>query len=74
MKLDVYGRFFAEVVRDADRWSVYRIDQGRRMKMGDLSIPDSLPPEEVARFLEDLWHEYALPGRRIRLLDERRLD
>jgi hypothetical protein len=69
VKLDVYGRFFIDVVLESGHWIVYRVDQGRRSKMEGLVIPDGLPIEAVARFIEDLLHEYAAPGRKILLLD-----
>ncbi len=69
MQFDIYGRFFIEVIRESGSWRIYRIDQGRRLRMDDLVIPDSTPVENISRCLEDLLHECALPGRTIRLLD-----
>ena len=70
MKFDVYGRMKLEVLREGDRWIVYRlIDLGRRVKRPDLIIPPTLAsPAEIATYLDDLFHEMAKPGDQVREL------
>jgi hypothetical protein len=69
MKYDIYGRFFVEVTRESDRWVVYRIDQGRRLRKNDLVIPAEAEVDDLPRWLEDLLHEYALPDRTIKKIE-----
>jgi hypothetical protein len=39
MRVDVYGRFQLEIVREADRWTAYLLEPGKRIKLADLAIP-----------------------------------
>ncbi len=68
MRFDVYGRFQLEVVRVGEEWRVYRVAQGKLMLAGDVVIPAEVAPSEVATYLDDLFHEAAAPGKRVRLL------
>jgi hypothetical protein len=68
MKFDIYGRFQLEVVREDDSWAVYRLAPGKRIRAGDLIIPPEVQPNEVATYLDDLFHESAVPGKSVRLL------
>jgi hypothetical protein len=68
MKFDIYGCFFIEVIRESGNWVVYRIDQGRRLKLVDPVIPADSPADDIPRWLEDFLHESALPGRKIKLI------
>jgi hypothetical protein len=68
MKFDVYGRFQVEVVREDNAWVVYRLDPGRRIRIDDLIIPSEITPDEIATYLDDLFHEGAAPGRSVRPL------
>ncbi len=69
MKYDVYGRFFIDVTRESESWVVYRVDQGRRQRMEDLIIPAEARAEDIPRWLEDLLHEYAVPNRKIKMIE-----
>ena len=69
MRFDIYGRFLIEVLREDERWVVYRIDQGRRLALHDLMVPPDIPPAEIPRWLDDLLHESAVTGKTIRLLE-----
>ncbi len=69
MKFDVYGRFFVDVTRESGGWVVYRVDQGRRQRMEDLVLADDVRPGDVLHALEDLLHEYAASGRKIKLIE-----
>jgi hypothetical protein len=68
MRFDVYGRFQLEVIRDGDQWHVYRLAHGKQIFAGDLAIPSEVAPTEVATYLDDLFHEAAVPGKSVRLL------
>jgi hypothetical protein len=69
MKFDVYGRFEIEVRREAGHWAAYRVALGKRARIGNLAIPEDLrTAEELARYLDDLYHELARPGQTVRLV------
>ena len=68
MRLDVYGRFQLEVLRENNEWIAYRIALGTRSRDHGVVIPDSLAPEEIAGYLDDLFHELCGPGQTIRVL------
>jgi hypothetical protein len=68
MKFDVYGRFRLEVQRENDSWIVYRVDLGKRAKASDVIIPNTLEPEEIATFLDDIFHELSGPGQSVKVL------
>ena len=65
LRFSIYGRFRLEVIREQTGWVVYRLDLGKRRRIDDLAIPDDLPPEELATYLDDFYHEYAQPGQRV---------
>lgn len=63
MRFDVYGRFQIEVRRETDRWVAYRIALGKRMRISNFAIPAEIrTPQEIARYLDDIFHEAARPG------------
>jgi len=68
MRFDVYGRFRLEVQRENDSWVVYRLSLGRRIKLDDLIVPNVLAAEEIATFLDDIFHELSGPGQSVKLL------
>ena len=68
MKLDVYGQFKLEILREMDAWIVYRIGTGTRTRDTSFVIPSTLAPDEIPSYLDDLLHEASRPGRCIRLL------
>ena len=65
MKFDVYGRFQIEVVREGDQWVAYRLDLGKRMKVNVVIPQEIQTSEEIARYLDDLYHEAAGPGQSV---------
>jgi hypothetical protein len=65
MRFDVYGLFELEVRRIADGWAVWRVGEGRFRESG-IVIPSDVPAEDVERYLDDLFHEGARDGRRLR--------
>lgn len=70
MRVDVYGRFQLEILRENGRWTAYRLEPGKRIRLPELAIPDDLDATEIAQFLDDLYHEMSKPGQAIRVLDE----
>jgi hypothetical protein len=68
MKFDVYGRFQLEVLREEEAWAAYRLALGTRERDTNVVIPASLKPEELAEFIDDLFHELARPGQSVVLL------
>ena len=68
MKVDVYGRFQLDLVREGERWVAYRLEPGKRIRISDLAIPEGLGADEVPQFLDDLYHEMAGPGQCVRVL------
>jgi hypothetical protein len=68
MRVDVYGRFKLEILRENERWVAYRLEPGKRIKVPELAIPAGLEVNEVAQFLDDLYHEMSRPGQSIRVL------
>ena len=70
MRVDVYGRFQLEIVREGDRWAAFRLDPGKRTRLRELAIPAHLKAGEIAEFLDDLYHEASKPGQSVRILTE----
>ena len=70
MRVNVYGRFRLEVVREGTRWTVYRLETGKRIKVRDFAIPSSLHEAEIGTFLDDIYHELAGPGETVQLETE----
>ena len=68
MRLDVFGKFHVDLLRQDNRWLVSRVGQGISSPL-DLVIPAELDRAQAIRFLEDLWHESASPGQRITPLE-----
>ncbi len=69
MKFDVYGQFVVDVIRRGEDWEVYRVEPGKRIRMLEIAIPSNTPIDQIACFLDDLWHETATPGKDIRILE-----
>lgn len=68
MKFDVYGRFRLEVQRENDSWVVYRLPIGKRVRATDFIVPSTLKANEIATFLDDIFHELSGPGQSVKLL------
>jgi hypothetical protein len=65
MKFDVYGRFQIEVCREAGHWVAYRIALGKRTRINVVIPQEIQKSEEIARYLDDLYHEVARPGQSV---------
>jgi hypothetical protein len=68
MRFNIYGRFELDVRRENDSWEVYRLEPGKRLKVNDFVIPSTLEAEEIATYLDDIFHELSGPGQRVELL------
>jgi hypothetical protein len=70
LKFDVYGRYTLIVERHEGNWRVLQVGaDGKRGLRDDLVIPSTLSPDEIALYLDDLLHESARPGLRVRRLE-----
>ena len=69
MKFNIYCRFTLEVLEENGCWVVYRIDIGKRIKEHEVIIPASLKePQEIAIYLDDLFHELSGPSDSIEII------
>jgi hypothetical protein len=62
MKFNIYGRFQVDIRRENDAWAVYRAELGKRTPCADVVIPPDVPADDLATYLDDIFHEYAGPG------------
>jgi pimeloyl-ACP methyl ester carboxylesterase len=63
MKFNIYGRFQVEVRREKDSWIVYRSELGKRAMLNDVVIPSNMAAHDIATYLDDVFHEFARPGK-----------
>ena len=66
MRFNIYSRFEIEVLMTSAGWVAYRTGNGLRTPYRELVFPEGLQESELARFLDDHFHEYAQPGQVIR--------
>ena len=69
MRFDVYGRCELDVIRDGSKWKVFRRRDGKRVLLDDVVIPAEIDEDEIATYLDDLFHELARPGQIVRRVD-----
>ncbi|WP_413675090.1 hypothetical protein ACEN9H_13030 [Massilia cellulosiltytica] len=62
MRFNIYGRFQVDVRRENDAWAVYRAVPGKRVPFEEVVIPADVPADELATWLDDIFHEYAGHG------------
>jgi hypothetical protein len=62
MRFNIYARFQVDVRRENDAWTVYRAALGKRTLFEDVVIPPDVPADELAVYLDDIFHEYAGHG------------
>ena len=62
MKFDVYGRLQIEVIREGESWMAYRLAPCNRIALHDFSIPVWMSIEEIAVYLDDIYHEMGGSG------------
>jgi hypothetical protein len=68
MKFDIYGRFQVEVRRENGEWIVNRAELGKRTRLNDVIIPPDVAAQEIATWLDDVFHEYAGVGQTVEQL------
>lgn len=68
MKFSIYGRFQLDIRRENDAWAVYRVDPGKRVRADEIVVPPDVAEEELAVYLDDIYHEYAGPDDSVELL------
>jgi hypothetical protein len=59
---DVFGRIMA-VVRQDDAWVVLHVGQEGKRRRAEFEIPPFIAAEELAQYLDDVFHEDATPAR-----------
>ena len=70
MKFNIYGRFQIDVRRENDSWIVYRSELGKRARLPDVVIPSNLVPQELATYLDDIFHEFAKFGENVAVMPD----
>ena len=70
MKFNIYGRFHVEVRRENKIWTIYRTEMGKRSKLHDVVIPSDLKADEIAIYLDDIFHEFAGIGQCVELMQK----
>jgi hypothetical protein len=71
MKFNIYGRLQVEVQRENESWTVYRAELGKRAKLNDVVIPFDLEANDIASYLDDIFHEFAGIGQCVEQMQER---
>jgi hypothetical protein len=66
VRFDIYRQFQVEVVRESSRWKIYKLGLGIRCELNGIVLPDELREDEIATFLDDMFHEMARPGDSVR--------
>jgi hypothetical protein len=70
MRFSIYGRFQVDVRRENASWTVYRTESGKRAPLNDVVVPSELDAQDIATYLDDIFHEFAGHGQRVELLPE----
>lgn len=70
MKFNIYGRFQLDVRRENDLWIVYRSALGKRTRLNDVVIPSNLVAEDLATYLDDIFHEFAKRGENVEVIPD----
>lgn len=66
LRFDIYGRFEIEIEPTANGWVGYRRGSGVRRLAEELVFPQGIKEDELEIFLDDIYHESALPGSAIK--------
>ena len=70
VRLDVYGRFQADVIRQRGTWVAYRRGvAGKRSLLRDPALMDDATTEDVMAAFDAAVHELATPDGELRVLD-----
>lgn len=66
MKFDIYGKVQLQIEKEQGRWQVYKLGNGYRTPVHDIVIPSEVSPGDLTSFLDDIFHEAATPGTKVR--------
>jgi len=66
VRFRIYGNYELDVVREGDKWRVFNLNVGKRVPLTDVVIPTEVQENEIATYLDDLFHELAKPDQAIR--------
>lgn len=70
IRLDVYGRFEADIIRHKGSWVAYqRGADGKRRLLGDLALDDDATVDDVMLAFDAAYHELAKPDAELRVVD-----
>jgi hypothetical protein len=76
MRLDIFGLFVVSVVTPRGGWSKGRpiafVEDGDTWSPAELLIPNGLSDKELERYVANRYATFAVPGRQICRLDEKR--
>lgn len=70
MKFNIYGRFQVDVRRENDSWVVYRSELGKRTRLNDVVIPPNLAAQDLATYLDDIFHAFAKIGEQVEVMPD----
>lgn len=70
MRFNIYGRFQVDVQRENDSWVLYRSELGKRTWLNDVVIPSNLVAQELATYLDDIFHEFARLGGNVEVIPD----
>ncbi|MFP3550724.1 hypothetical protein SB861_08410 [Paraburkholderia sp. SIMBA_049] len=59
---DVFGRIML-IERSEDGWAAFYVGQDGKRRRADFQIPGFIDGDELAQYLDDLFHEDASPAR-----------
>jgi hypothetical protein len=59
---DVFGRIML-IEASEDGWAAFYVGQDGKRRRADFQIPGSIDGDELAQYLDDLFHEDASPAR-----------
>ncbi len=70
IRIDVYGRFEADVIRQKGTWVAYRRGQdGKRSLLRDLMLPPDASVDDVLLAFDAAFHELATDSRELGVVD-----
>jgi hypothetical protein len=70
MKFNIYGRFQVHIQRENNSWVAYRSELGKRTRLNDVVIPPDLGAQDLATYLDDIFHEFAKLGETVEVMPD----
>lgn len=62
LRFNVFGTLI-DIERRGRAWLAWHPGNDGKRRPADIVVPDDVPEDELARYLGDLLHEHARPGR-----------